>query len=101
MPRIFVNGLANFAIQGGLVSFTFQDQAPKARPGAPEDVVSVVMREAEFAQMVQVFNQHLAGYQAQAGRAAPAAAAPQRAPDPAPRPAPAQGAPLKIRPKPN
>lgn len=93
MPRLFVNALAGFQIQGGLVSFTLQDRG--AKPGA-EDVVSLVMREGEFAQLVAVLGQHLQAYQAQAGRApAPRPAAP---PPPA-AVAPPTGAPLKIRPR--
>ena len=111
MPRLFVNSMSNFMIQGGVVSFTLQDQATKTQGGQPkqvepEDIVDVVMREQDFGQLLQFFNQHLAAYQQQAGkqpnmqsgvqpgdRPAPVAAAKPDAP-----PAPTGGG-FKIRPK--
>ena len=119
MPRLFVNSMSNFMIQGGVVSFTLQDQATKTQGGQPkqvepEDIVDVVMREQDFGQLLQFFNQHLAAYQQQAGkqpgtqpgmqsgmqpglqpgdRPAPVAAAKPNAP-----PAPTGGG-FKIRPK--
>ena len=73
MPRLFVNSMANFMIQGGVVSFTLQDQAMRTdggqpRQAEPEDVANIVMREQDFAQLVQFFNQHLAAYQKQTGK---------------------------------
>lgn len=73
MPRLFVNSMSNFMIQGGIVSFTLQDQAMKTQKGQPhqsepEDIANVVMREQDFAMMLQFFNQHHAAYQQQAGR---------------------------------
>ncbi len=72
MPRLFVNSMSNFMIQGGVVSFTLQDQAMKTKDGQPrqtepEDIVDVVMRQADFAQLVQFVNQHLTAYQQQTG----------------------------------
>ncbi len=117
MPRLFVNSMSNFMIQGGVVSFTLQDQATKTKGGQPkqvepEDIVDVVMREQDFGQLLQFFNQHFAAYQQQAakqpgmqpsmqpglqpgGRPAPVAAAKPNAP-----PVPTGGG-FKIRPKGN
>lgn len=103
MPRLFVNSMANFMIQGGIVSFTLQDHAAKMQGGQPvqsppEDVVDLVMREQDFANLVQFLNQHLAAYQQQTGRPIGAApAAPQ--PDAQPKPAAQPGGGIKIRPK--
>ena len=104
MPRLFVNSMSNFMVQGNIVSFTLQDQAMKTQGGRPtkaepEDIVDVVMREQDFAQLLQFFNQHFAAYQQQsnkqdddAARRAPAAAKPA-----APLAKPGGG--FKIRPK--
>jgi len=35
MPRLFVNSMSNFVIQGGVVTFTLQDQAMKTQGGQP------------------------------------------------------------------
>ncbi|GMG81330.1 hypothetical protein LNKW23_05430 [Paralimibaculum aggregatum] len=105
MPRYYVNSMANFMIQGGMVSFTLQDQAVatqggQARPLPPEDVASVVMREADFAQLVGFFNQHMAAYESQTGRrlGASAEAPPAPSAPPASQPRPARE-PMKIRPR--
>lgn len=73
MPRLFVNSMANFVIQGGVVSFTLQDQAMRSeagqpRPAPPEDVIDLVMREQDFVQLLTFLNQHLAAYQQQTGK---------------------------------
>lgn len=73
MPRLFVNSMANFMIQGGMVSFTLQDQAVATQGGAPkplppEDVANLVMREADFAQFVGFLNQHIEAFEKQTGR---------------------------------
>ena len=112
MPRLFVNSMTNFFIQGGVVSFTLQDQALKIQGGqpkqaAPEDIIDVVMREQDFVKLLQFFNQHLAEYQQQSGKQADAKARPgakpgaRRAPAVAkPAAPPAQtGGSFKIRPK--
>lgn len=102
MPRLFVNSMANFMVQGGIVSFTLQDQSTKTQGGQPvqappEDVVDLVMREQDFASLVQFMNQHLAAYQQQTGRQLGAAPAPSPA-APA-RPGAQSGGGIKIRPK--
>ncbi len=112
MPRLFVNSMSNFMIQGGVVSFTLQDQAMKTQGGQPkqaepEDIFDVVMREQDFAQLLQFFNQHLAAYQQQSGKRVGADARPDAQPGARPAPAAAKpAAPLaqtgggfKIRPK--
>ncbi len=112
MPRLFVNSMSNFMIQGGVVSFTLQDQAMKTqgsqpKQAEPEDIVDVVMREQDFAQLLQFFNQHLAAYQQQSGQQAGADARSGAAPGRRGAPASAKpAAPLaqtgggfKIRPK--
>ncbi|MGF1446492.1 MAG: hypothetical protein ACFBRM_09865 [Pikeienuella sp.] len=73
MPRLFVNSMSNFMIQGGVVSFTLQDQAistqgGQAKPLPPEDVANIVMREQDFAQLVAFLNQHIAAFENQTGR---------------------------------
>lgn len=108
MPRLFVNSMANFMIQGGIVSFTLQDQATRAQGGQPvqvppEDVVDVVMREQDFANSVQLLNQYMTQFQQQTGKplGAHAAASKAGAPQSSPKPGPAgqQGGGIKIRPK--
>jgi len=101
MPRIFVNAMANFIIHGGMVSFTLQDQAMKTdggqpRPAEPEDVIDVVMTEAQFAQLVGFFNNHIQGFEQQTGRKLGAGAS-QAAEGGAP--AKSQGTGMKIRPR--
>lgn len=73
MPRTFVNAIANFSIQGGMVSFTLQDQAlrtvqgePKLAP--PEDVLDVVMREQDFLAMLGTFQNSVEQYRAHLAR---------------------------------
>ena len=73
MPRVFVNSMANFMIHGGMVSFPLQDQAMRTedgqpRPAPPEDIADVVMREAEFAQLLAFLNQHAQAFEEQTGR---------------------------------
>lgn len=72
MPRVFVNGLANFSIQGGMVSFTLQDQALRSQGGvdaaAPEDVIDLVMREQDFAQFLQILTTYTQQFEQQMGR---------------------------------
>lgn len=110
MPRLFVNSMANFMIQGGMVSFTLQDQAVatqggQPKPLPPEDVTSVVMREQDFAQLVAFFNQHIAAYESQTGRTlgggtgASAHGAPAPAGGADRGPAPGRGGGMKIRPR--
>ncbi|MEL6479670.1 MAG: hypothetical protein AAFR17_20265 [Pseudomonadota bacterium] len=101
MPRIFVNALANFAVQGGMVSFTLQDRRGPTGQGQvppPEDVADITMTEAEFVQMLTVFEQNRQGFEQQMGRPL-GAAQPGMAPK-APGPAPTNRAGgMKIRPK--
>ena len=90
MARVYVNAMANFVIHGGMVSFTLQDQPMRTedgqpRSGAPEPVADIVMREQDFATLVAFLNQHVAAFEAQAGRKLGAlpgqgAAEPQRRP---------------------
>lgn len=103
MPRLFVNSMANFMIQGGMVSFTLQDQAMKIQRGQPkqaepEDIVDVVMREQDFTELLQFFNQHIAAYRQQSGKQAGGAAPAPAAAKPAAPPAQTGGG-FKIRPK--
>lgn len=105
MPRLFVNSMSNFIIHGGTVSFTLQDQAMKTeggqpQPAPPEDIIDVVMTEAQFAQLVGFLNNHIEGFEKQTGRklGAPAAAPPDG--DGGGRRArPPQGSAMKIRPR--
>ncbi len=56
MSRTFVNGLANFIVEGNLVSFTLTDQRTDGggKPLGPAQPVSdVVMRLSDFTQMAQ------------------------------------------------
>lgn len=116
MPRFFVNGMANFVINGGMVYFTLQDQALRTegnqlRPAPPEDVVDIAMREQDFAQLMAILNQNIAGYEAQSGRKLagggtpvmpPQAGAAQKGPmsQPAPaKPGVSRSGGMKIRPK--
>ncbi len=101
MPRLFVNSMANFMIQGGMVSFTLQDQAVSTQGGQPkplppEDVVNVVMREQDFSQLVAFFNQHMAAYEAQTGRPVGAGGAPGNDAAQGPK---RSGGGMKIRPR--
>jgi len=108
MPRIFVNSMANFVINGGMVYFTLQDQAMRTEgnklvPAQPEDVADVVMREQDFAQLMGFLNQNIAGYEKQTGRklAGGASAPPQGqalASGPGGKPGDKSGG-MKIRPK--
>lgn len=104
MPRYFVNSMANFVIHGGMVSFTLQDQAMRTeggqpKPAPPEDIADVVMREAEFAQLVAFFNQHIAAFEEQTGRKLGVQPQAQGEGDSPARPAKGQGGGMKIRPR--
>lgn len=73
MPRVFVNSLADFVIQGGMVTFSLQDQAMRTEgdrlvPRPPEEVARVVMREGDFAALVRFMNDRVADYEKQTGR---------------------------------
>ena len=73
MPRVFVNGLSNFAISGGIVSFSLLDQAMKTvngepKLGEPETVVDIVMQEQDFMAMVGRLQNHLEQYKAHQAR---------------------------------
>ncbi len=68
MPRIFVNRLANFAAEGGMVSFSLQD-APAE--GAPETVADVIMRERDFLEMLGALQNHVERRRATAGPGTP------------------------------
>ena len=79
MPRVFVNSLADFVIQGGMVTFSLQDQAMRTEgnrlvPRPPEEVARVVMREGDFAALVRYLNDRVAEYEKQTGRPLGAAA---------------------------
>jgi len=103
MPRVYVNSMANFIIQGGMVSFSLQDQAMSTaggqpEPQAPEAVAHVVMREQDFAQLVTVLNQHVAAFESQVGR--PLGAQPQAGGEGQRKPGQGPAAAgMKIRPK--
>ena len=73
MPRFFVNSMANFMIQGGMVGFTLQDLPMRTKggqlvTGEPEDVADVVMREQDFAKFLEVLNQHCKDFENHVGR---------------------------------
>ncbi len=73
MPRIFVNAVNDFIIQGGMVSFALADQAMKIDGGKiaavpPEDVARVTMREQDFAALVDYLNARVADFEREAGR---------------------------------
>ena len=73
MPRLFVNSMSNFMIQGGVVGFTLQDirlrgNGTDRTPAEPEDVADVIMREVDFAKLLQFLNQHVAAFEQQVGR---------------------------------
>ena len=95
MPRHFVNGLANFSIEGGMVSFTLQDQALRneggqMRPGQPEPVGHFIMREEDFGKLLTVLNQHFSAYlesQARGPKGGPGSAPGHGAPPARPVPA--------------
>ncbi|MEO0820135.1 MAG: hypothetical protein AAF074_06875 [Pseudomonadota bacterium] len=88
MPRIFVNGVSNFSIQGGLVRFTLHDQALRneggtMRPGPAEPAGEFVMRVQDFERLLEVFGQNYAAFRQQAGgqgAGGPPAAAPAARP---------------------
>ena len=94
MPRIFVNGVSNFSIQGGLVRFTLHDQALRneggtMRPGPAEPAGEFVMRVQDFERLLEVFGQNYAAFRQQAGgqgAGGPPAAAPAARPGPAAAP---------------
>lgn len=73
MPRVFVNAMTDFVVQGGCVSFTLADHALKsegerlvAQP--PEQVARVVMREGDFAELVKFLNAQIAEFERRTGR---------------------------------
>jgi len=73
MPRLFVNSMANFMIQGGMVGFTLRDQPMRTRgselvPGDPLDVADLIMREQDFAKFLEVLNTHARSFEEQTGR---------------------------------
>ena len=73
MPRLFVNSLANFMIQGGMVGFTLRDQPMRTQGnelvvGEAEDIADVVMREQDFAKFLAVLNEHAQAFEQQVGR---------------------------------
>ena len=73
MPRLYVNSMSNFLVQGGIVGFTLQDVKVRtaqgeARATEPEDVADIVMREQDFAKLLQFFNAHAAAFEKQNGR---------------------------------
>ncbi|MEM7056904.1 MAG: hypothetical protein AAF557_04900 [Pseudomonadota bacterium] len=73
MPRLFVNSMANFMIQGGMVGFTLRDQPMRTKGndlvvGDAEDVADVVMREQDFAKFLEVLNTHAKAFEDQVGR---------------------------------
>jgi hypothetical protein len=60
MTRSFVNGLANFIVEGNLVSFTLTDQRQdgQGKPiGPPQPVSDVVMKLGDFQQMADYLGQ--------------------------------------------
>lgn len=73
MPRLFVNSMANFMIQGGMVGFTLRDQPMRTRgselvPGDAQDVADLIMREQDFAKFLEVLNTHAKSFEEQVGR---------------------------------
>ena len=91
MSRQFANGLANFIVEGNLVSFTFTDQRSdgQGKPlGQPSPVADIVMREGDFAQMVSYLSQALQHMQQRKGGAKPQRPQPQGGGLPLARPGP-------------
>jgi hypothetical protein len=83
MPRVFVNSLSDLVIQGGMVTFTLQDQAMRSEgdrlvPRPPEEVARIVMREGDFGALVRFLNERVADYEKQTGRSLGATAGPDR-----------------------
>ena len=73
MPRIYVNALSDFVIQGGMVSFTLADHSLKTEgntlvPNPPEDVARGVMRESDFSELMTFLNQKVDAFESQTGR---------------------------------
>lgn len=73
MPRLYVNSMSNFLVQGGVVGFTLQDIKVRTAQGEamttePEDVADIVMREQDFAKLLQFFNAHAAAFEKANGR---------------------------------
>lgn len=72
MPRVFVNGFANFMIKGGMVSFSLQDQQMRD-PSEPsktesETIADVIMTERDFAHLLTVMEQYKDAFEKQFGR---------------------------------
>lgn len=73
MPRLFVNSMSNFMIQGGMVGFTLRDQPMRTRGselvmGEAQDVADLIMREQDFAKLLEVLNTHAKAFEEQVGR---------------------------------
>ena len=73
MPRLFVNAMADFVIQNGMVSFTLADHSLRTEgkglvPNPPEDVARIVMREADFAALMSFLNQRVDEFESKNGR---------------------------------
>ena len=73
MPRIFVNSMANFMIQGGMVGFTLCDRPMRTQGnevvvGETEEVADVIMREQDFAKFLEVLNSQANDFAEQVGR---------------------------------
>ena len=73
MPRLFVNALSDFVVQGGMVSFTLADHSLKTEgqnlvPNPPEEVARLIMREADFARLLEFLNQRVDEFESQTGR---------------------------------
>ena len=73
MPRLFVNALNDFVIQGGMVSFTLADVAMRAEgdrmvTAPPEEVARVTMRESDFAALLEHLNARATSFERETGR---------------------------------
>lgn len=73
MPRIFVNAMSDFVIQGGMVSFTMSDHSLKTEgqnlvPNPPEEIARIIMREADFGLLMEFLNQRVDEFETQTGR---------------------------------
>lgn len=108
MTRSFVNGLANFIVEGNLVSFTLTDQRHDAQGkpiGPQQPVTDIVMKLSDFNQMVGYLGEAAKEIERQKGRqvmpAATSNTAAKQQPRPATKPGPENRPPLgmKLKPK--
>ena len=81
MQRTFANSVSNFVISGGMVSFMLDDRVVDGE-GKPvqnlkrETVAHIIMREAEFAQMLNFFGDQMRQHLGEQGQSPGAPMAP-------------------------